>query len=79
MNKPCECCESGMTFVRMPAESLHEFRVMCSTCRSFIKWGTQENYDFLNETFGDIPIEPYAGEGAGPRIDQLYAAKQSST
>lgn len=77
MKRNCECCEKGMTFVRMPEESAHDYRLVCSTCRSFVKWGTQSDYDFLDKEYGDIPIEDYNGEGAGPTIDRLYAERRT--
>lgn len=75
MKRHCDCLSSEMMFIKLPEESKHDYRTVCSTCRTFVKWGTQADLDFLEAEFGNISVEPYRGEGAGEAIDTLYRGK----
>ena len=43
----CKCQTLGTDWTEEPPTSLHRYRVSCTFCGSYLKWGNQEEYDRL--------------------------------
>ena len=68
MQKNCCCPPEKITWNEIGPESVHQYRVECGYCRTFIKWGKQSELDSLSSDY-DVTVKAYAAPRPDATLD----------
>ncbi len=63
---------SGTHWIKEPPESTHEFRVQCSQCKGFIKWGARAEFESIKH-LENVIFVPYAEAEPEGSISQFFS------
>lgn len=71
MKMRCECGQ-GSTWKDLGPVSQHRYRVECSLCNKFAKWGTEPELAALRQAGTPVIVKPYIEPRAGPTLDAFF-------
>ncbi len=71
MKMLCKCGQGSTWRVQGPV-SQHRYRVECSFCHKFAKWGTEGELQAQTAAGSPVVVEPYVEPKAGPTLDAFF-------
>lgn len=67
-----QCGHEASVWKEEPSESQHAYRVECTVCGKFAKWGTDAELRLLQASSAQAKVVRYDAPEDGPNLDEFF-------
>jgi hypothetical protein len=67
-----KCGHEASVWKEEPPESHNAYRVECTVCGRFAKWGTKAELPSVRSSNAQVVVVPYESRDAGPTLEAFF-------